>query len=308
MSSSQAGRYSSTACGDLLGGRDVPVAVALEHDLDPVADRLADPAERLEALAQLGAADVSGPSPRSAIPVERPDLHRRDAFVEELLGEHLGLVDLRPEVLERALALALPGCRRARRTAGRRTCCRSGSGRARGRRAAGRSARRATGRGCPRAPRRCAEIARISVPVPPQRATRPGVQRVPVALDRARVLAQQVSAPPSRGRSRGRRRPCRRCRWRRSGRRRCGRGRRSGTGRRRAGWCRCAVIFTVLLGWLVSRGCVVRPAGRRRPGRRAARSSRSPACRPGSRRAGRRSRGSCPGTGAPRPARPPRAA
>ena len=90
--------------GDLLGGRDVPVAVALEHDVDPVADGLADALERLEALAELGRGDVAaGAAERD--PVERPDLHRPDAFVEQLLGEGLGLVELCPEVLERPLAV-----------------------------------------------------------------------------------------------------------------------------------------------------------------------------------------------------------
>ena len=46
--------------------RYVPVAVALEHDLDPVPDRLADPAERLAAPRARSAALMDRPSPRSA--------------------------------------------------------------------------------------------------------------------------------------------------------------------------------------------------------------------------------------------------
>ena len=73
-----------------------------------VADRLADPAERLEALAHLVGV-MWRPVVAQRDRVERPDLHARDALVEQLLGKDLGLVELGPQVLERALALAAAG-------------------------------------------------------------------------------------------------------------------------------------------------------------------------------------------------------
>ena len=194
MSSSHAGAVLLGGTGDLLGRGDVPVPVPLEHDLDPVADRLADPPEGLEALAHLVGGDVA-PRPPPGDRVEWPDLHAPDAFVEQLLGKDLGLVELGPQILERTLALAepvelaAPIHRAAARVVG-------------GNAVVGEAAEHLPDR----RPERLAEdvpergIDRRQGPhldaraAPTRRVV--GVDRVPVAFDLARVLAEEERCRP----------------------------------------------------------------------------------------------------------------
>jgi hypothetical protein len=74
----------------------------LRHDVDAVADRLADSLERLERAAQVGGRDVLAAGLLGGI-VERPDLHRANAHVEQALRH---LLRPREEALQ-VLVLAL---------------------------------------------------------------------------------------------------------------------------------------------------------------------------------------------------------
>ena len=70
--------------GDLHRRQQLPHRVELDHDVHPVADRLADLLERLQRRLQVGGGDVLAARLLGGM-VERPDLHRRDALVEQLL-------------------------------------------------------------------------------------------------------------------------------------------------------------------------------------------------------------------------------
>ncbi len=70
----------------------------LDHDVHAVADRVADLAERLERLLELGRADVVAARALGG-EVERPDLHARDALLEQALRELVGAVEEGVEVL-----------------------------------------------------------------------------------------------------------------------------------------------------------------------------------------------------------------
>ena len=72
----------------------------LDHDVHAVADRAADLAERLERLVELGGADVEAARRLGGV-VERPDLHAGDALAEQALGQLVGAVQERVEVLVR---------------------------------------------------------------------------------------------------------------------------------------------------------------------------------------------------------------
>ena len=70
--------------GDRDGGQQLPQRMELDHDVHPVADRLADLLERLQARTSGRRGEMSTPRLASAAEIERPDLHRRDALGEKL--------------------------------------------------------------------------------------------------------------------------------------------------------------------------------------------------------------------------------
>lgn len=92
--------YSSSA-RDLDRRGQPPEPVAVDHDPHPRTDRLADPPDRLDPGPQLVGVDRE---PDVAHPgrVERPELHRRDALIEQRVRELLRRVVPAPQVLQSA--------------------------------------------------------------------------------------------------------------------------------------------------------------------------------------------------------------
>ena len=183
---------------DRLRRAGLPERVQLDHDVHAVTDGRAHLLDRLERLAHLLGRDREAVV-RQGGAVERPDLHRRQTLREQVLGELVGPVQERVEVLvgaeidavlrevpvvDRLGGAHLPVPRARARVVG------ADAARGTVRRAAGRAARPPTGRGCPRArrrPRSCPS-SRRPAPAPPRERV---VEAARVALDVARLLAEQ---------------------------------------------------------------------------------------------------------------------
>ncbi len=106
--------------GDADGGLEVPAPVQLDGDLHLHTDRVADLPERLHPLLDLRRRDVL-PVRRVRELVEGPDLHRRDAHVEQRLGDLARTPLLLPGDQVLILPLVLPEAP-ARREAATGTC------------------------------------------------------------------------------------------------------------------------------------------------------------------------------------------
>ena len=72
--------------GDLQRRAEVPDRVQLQHDVHRIADGLADLRDHGDPGAEVRGRDVI-PLGRRRVGIERPDLHRADALVEQLPGE-----------------------------------------------------------------------------------------------------------------------------------------------------------------------------------------------------------------------------
>ncbi len=139
-SSTQNGSNSRQGPHDPLGAVRSPQRMQLRHDVHPAADRGAYLAERRHRLVQLRGRDGAALG-RLGSKVEGPDLHRRDALLQQGVRELIGAVEEGVQVLIGAAGrrgIDAPVRRSAARrrrvcSDSRRRCCRYGCGRATGR-------------------------------------------------------------------------------------------------------------------------------------------------------------------------------
>jgi hypothetical protein len=71
---------------DLQRRRQLPQAVVLDHDIDPIADRAPDRLDQGDRAPQILEGDVAA-ARGQGMAVERPDLHRGDAVLQQRLCE-----------------------------------------------------------------------------------------------------------------------------------------------------------------------------------------------------------------------------
>ena len=88
--------------GDAKQRRQCPEAMQFDHDFHVAADRVADLAERLQRLVEVGQRNARAVGGLGS-DIERPDLHGADAFGEQALGKVAGIVAPREQILVRTL-------------------------------------------------------------------------------------------------------------------------------------------------------------------------------------------------------------
>ena len=87
-------------------GRMAPQRVQFHHDVHPVAHRAANLAERLQRPVEVARGDVVAVGFHRRM-VERPDLHPRDALLQQAVRQLVGTVEEGVKVFVRALGRAL---------------------------------------------------------------------------------------------------------------------------------------------------------------------------------------------------------
>ena len=93
---------------DLQRRRQLPQRVVLEHDVDALADGGADRLDQPDRAAEILRVDVLAGA-RQRVGVERPDLHRGDAVLEQRERELARALVLRGEVVVGRRAAASSG-------------------------------------------------------------------------------------------------------------------------------------------------------------------------------------------------------